>query len=445
MMNEITLTDVLNCREARAKLQGELLKTYGVPLISFTMNIAGPVKISSLIRRAFYFGIRALEEQLDKNAIIYKKVDEAKTGYEALYAYAADARDIKNICMSLEESLSIGRLFDMDVIDRDGTKPQRGATRGCIVCGAPGRACAAARVHSVTEIQAKTTQIMESFFKKQDSEKIGELAYRCLVDEVQTTPKPGLVDLSNTGSHSDMNLESFLKSAAVLRPYFQNCFLIGCNSAAASPQECFGQLKSAGILAEEAMFDATGGVNTHKGMIYSLGIVCGAIGRLWKAECPFADTEQIFSEAALLARDAAKADFQNPDGKTAGTRLYIERKITGIRGQVCEGFPAVRDLALPILQNALKQGATRNDAGILALLHLITKVEDTNLYHRGGEEGVRYAKDYAKKLCNLQRLPTKEEVAKMDTEFIQRKLSPGGCADLLAITYFFESLSRERV
>ena len=88
--------------------------------------------------------------------------------------------------------------------------------------------------------------------------------------------------------------------------------------------------------------------------------------------------------------------------------------------------------------NVLK-GKNKNDAGVLTLLHLIAKVYDTNLYKRGGVEGVFFAQDCARKLL-LSGDPTVETVRKMDAELTERNLSPGGCADLLAVTYFLTEL-----
>ena len=105
----------------------------------------------------------------------------------------------------------------------------------------------------------------------------------------------------------------------------------------------------------------------------------------------------------------------------------------------------LRELSLPIFQNALSGGLDRNRAGVLTLLHLIAHVEDTNLYHRGGQSGAAFAKEYAKRLLSQETLPSEEEVLAMDREFIMRNLSPGGCADLLALTYFVDSLSMVRV
>ena len=103
------------------------------------------------------------------------------------------------------------------------------------------------------------------------------------------------------------------------------------------------------------------------------------------------------------------------------------------------GFPSVRDISLPVYKKALKDGHNKNDAGVIALLHLIANIYDSNLYNRGGDEGVQWAQKYARcLLCN--NTITTEDVKKMDTDFINKNLSPGGCADLLAITYFLSEL-----
>ena len=94
------------------------------------------------------------------------------------------------------------------------------------------------------------------------------------------TPKPGLIDLLNSGSHRDMDMYSFLASAASLYPYFAECVKIGRETADRPAPETFAALRCPGKLAEAGMLRATGGVNTHKGAIFTLGVICGALGRL---------------------------------------------------------------------------------------------------------------------------------------------------------------------
>ncbi|MBR7163657.1 MAG: triphosphoribosyl-dephospho-CoA synthase CitG [Clostridia bacterium] len=441
-MANVTLNQVLQSREERVKKQQHVLNQFGYPLISFTMNIAGPVKTSPIIERAFFEGVRLLKESLCDYNIAYQEIDTKITGCEAIFSVNADASNLKSICTNIEDSLSIGRLFDMDVIDTDGNKLERNALRGCFVCGAPGRTCAASRAHSVDELQAATKEIIENYFFLLDREQCATLATKSLLDEVYTTPKPGLVDGQNNGSHSDMDLHTFEKSAHALKPYFGECFSIGKKTADLTYDEAFSLLRNSGIQAEQVMYSTTGGANTHKGAIYSLGILCASIGRLWSLENPFADVLRICLESANIAGNAIKKDFEQIDASTAGGSLYLQYGITGIRGEVASGFESVLKIGLPCYKNLRNKGFTQNDAGAITLLHFIANIKDTNIYHRGGIEGAKYATQSVISLLNASPEPTKEQIEFLDDDFIKRNLSPGGCADLLAVTYFLYSLKQ---
>lgn len=188
------------------------------------------------------------------------------------------------------------------------------------------------------------------------------------------------------------------------------------------------------------MFAATGGVNTHKGAIFTLGTICGAMGRLWNAASPCRDPEVILSECAAMVSDAVEKDFAalSPDSvRTAGERAYLERGLTGVRGEAAEGFPGVLH-ALPVLERALESGRSKNDAGAIALLHLIARGTDTNMVSRGGPELAKKAAEDCAQMLKRSPLPEMEEIARLDQEFVRENLSPGGCADLLAITYFLQ-------
>ena len=434
-MTEVTLNQMLEARERRVLRQQQLLEEYGLPLISFTMNIAGPVKTSPLIERAFDEGLRSLRQRLPKNTFCETHRDQ--TGCTAFFAVDIPAEKVKEITLSIEEATPLGRLFDMDVLTSTGQKLERKTLRGCIVCGKPGRDCAARRLHTVEELQQATTRIITAHFAKADAKTIANLAVQSLLDEVHTTPKPGLVDERNCGSHRDMTLPLFEKSAEALRPYFEECVALGQATANAAPAEAFAALRKAGIKAEKTMFQVTGGVNTHKGAIYTLGLICGAVGRLWRAEDPTVPTAAILQTVATLAAPSI-TDLTATDSSTAGLRLYKNLGLTGIRGEAAEGLPSVAEIALPAYEAYLKDGYSQNEAGALTLLHLIAKTEDTNLYHRGGPAGAAWAKEQAQKY--LKTTPTNPEIEDLDDAFIARNLSPGGCADLLAATYFLHKL-----
>ena len=444
MEREVTLTEMLEAREARVQAQEGLRERYGAPVISFTLNIAGPVKDSPLIRRAFRTGQEQLESGLTaaRLPVLERLERQAATGCEALYAVNGTAREIKEACVSIEDSSPLGRLFDMDVLDAGGRKLDReevgGGPRNCIVCGAPGKDCASRRVHSVEELQGATRRILEEHFAAADRETISALATRALLDEVCTTPKPGLVDRANNGSHRDMDIFTFTASAAALSPYWGRCFQIGQETAGLSPEETFAFLKKAGQAVERTMFGATGGVNTHKGAIFSLGTICGAVGRLWRAEAPCREPEVILAECAGMVSAAVEKDFAalSPDSaRTAGERAYLKRGLTGVRGEAAKGFPGVLH-ALSVLERAIKSGRSKNDAGAIALLHLIARGTDTNMVARGGPELAKKAAEACAQLLERSPLPETEEIARLDREFIRENLSPGGCADLLAGAFF---------
>ena len=447
MEREVTLSEVLAAREDRVTRQAELLAAYGAPLISFTMNIAGPVKDTALIRRAFFAGCTMLETALEcaELPVACRREKLAHTGCEAYYAVSGDPLAVKRVCAAVEEETPLGRLFDMDVIGPNGEKLDRaavgGGERSCIVCGAPGRGCASRRVHSVAELQAATTHIISDHFAAADGEEISWLGSAALSREVITTPKPGLVDRANSGSHRDMTVDTFRASIEALAPYWVECFAIGRETASKPAEEAFRHLREAGLKAEKAMLSATNGVNTHKGAIFTLGAVCGAVGRLWRPEEPCRDPRRIAQECAAMTRTAVAGDWAAmeslPEDKlTAGQRLYRNYGLTGIRGEVADGLPGVIRIALPAYRRALEAGHSTNDAGAIALLHLIARGTDTNMVARGGPELARKAVEKVRNLLRRDAMPEMGEIAALDEWFIERNLSPGGCADLLAVTYF---------
>lgn len=187
------------------------------------------------------------------------------------------------------------------------------------------------------------------------------------------------------------------------------------------------------------MLAATGGINTHKGAIYTMGILCGAAGRLWTAEKEHPEEAALLAECGQIAGSAARADFADMEKNsavTAGQKLYLEHGIRGIRGQVADGLPALKDLALPMLKKGLARGESLNDAGAAALLHLIAGVTDTNMVSRGGFEKAEAVRRELKALLAKDPNPAKEAIEVLDAAFIRDNLSPGGCADLLAASYF---------
>ena len=184
---------------------------------------------------------------------------------------------------------------------------------------------------------------------KSIAEDIGTKAYYALLEEVYTTPKPGLVDLYSCGAHTDMNVQTFEKSAEALRPWFIRMaaqgYLLTCTR-----EDLFVEIRKTGILAEKAMFHATGNVNTHKGMIFTLGIFCAAAGRCMKDYGEIKLKTLIRTEQDMVSRILKKEleELQKTDEKTTnGVRNLRAYGTTGIRGEALAGYPSVTEIALP--------------------------------------------------------------------------------------------------
>lgn len=450
MEHAVTLMEMLGAREARAMRQQQLLEKYQLPVISFCLNIAGPVKNSPVLRRAFREGLERLECALlaGRLEVVHREEVDEPTGCEALWVVRGDGRAVKKLCVELEDRDALGRLFDLDVLDPVSGKWDRTQLgqppRKCLVCGKEGKGCASRRLHTVEELQSATRTILKNYFGAKDQQTLGALAAKALLYEVCTTPKPGLVDRSNNGSHRDMDVFTFLDSTAALLPYFEEAVRLGMETRDLPPQETFRRLRQAGAAGERAMFRATGGVNTHKGAVFTLGTVCAAAGRLWTAEGFSKDLDAALALCGEMSAQAVQEDFEairREGAHTTGQRLYLEHGLEGIRGELSRGLPAVAQIGLPTLRRHLEAGDSLEQAGVQVLLALMAQVVDTNLIARGGLEGQQWAMEQAKNLTQ-GRAATQQEAEKLDRALIARNLSPGGCADLLAITYFLEFLSR---
>ena len=406
------------------------------------MNIAGPVKDSPLIRRGFVRGQQLLRQQFLRAKLTPLHTDAAcsPTGCEAFYVLDADPLAIKKFTTDIEDATPLGRLFDMDVLRPNGIKVDREELhlegRRCLICGGPAKACSSRRIHTVAELQAKTTAILTETLDAWDAATAAQQAVRALLYEVTTTPKPGLVDRRNSGSHTDMDSFTFMSSAASLYPYFEACAKAGRATMDRPAPETFAALRPLGCEAEGEMLDATHGINTHKGAIFSIGITCAALGRLdrslWK------DSARVLAEVSAMTKGLTTQDFAGVTAEnavTAGQKLYVQYGITGVRGQVEAGLPAVLEHGLPALEQGLAQGYDINRAGCGALLAILAHSTDTNIIARSSRERQLALVDELNALLAQTPYPDEALLAALDDRFIAEHLSPGGSADLLALTY----------
>ncbi|PKK39239.1 Triphosphoribosyl-dephospho-CoA synthase [Clostridiaceae bacterium JG1575] len=277
-----------------------------------------------------------------------------------------------------------------------------------------------------------------------------------LEHEVLTTPKPGLVDRRNNGSHPDMNPLLFDRSAKALLPYFE-AFLK--TTAALSEDFFLPTLRPLGITAEVAMRAATGGINTHKGMIFNLGLVsCAALRLVQKKGQQALHANDLSSLQDLLKVNGQEltgelhAASAKPDGPSVGTdshgqKMHEAYGVTGARGEAQRGYPCLFQEALPALQTYRRQYEGRDLPQALTLCRLILCLEDTALLKRGGPARQRLFHQRVQRLLASADPKFPNQVLKdlfaLDDWAIERNLSPGGAADLLAVTLFLEELLQE--
>lgn len=256
------------------------------------------------------------------------------------------------------------------------------------------------------------------------------MAVACLHAELALAPKPGLVTPFDTGSHDDMDAGTFLRSLFALRHYFRAVERAGAEDAS------FAVLRVHGLAAETAMLAATGGINTHRGAIFSLGLLVAAA-----AACRREQQRSASADAVCLAvqRWAADLTFAPLDPDSPGQRACRRHGVTGVREQAAAGYPVLRTHALPAMRAALNAGLSRDAARCHTLMVLVAELDDLNLLHRGGADGLHWARAQAAAFVADGGAHVPGWHARLQTisdAFVARRLSPGGSADLLACCDF---------
>ncbi|KQP09925.1 triphosphoribosyl-dephospho-CoA synthase MdcB [Methylobacterium sp. Leaf99] len=265
------------------------------------------------------------------------------------------------------------------------------------------------------------------------AEAIAARAVACLRREVATHPKPGLVSHVDSGAHADMDAALLNRSADTLEPYFADLAEAGGRGAG------MDTLRAIGIAAEAAMLASTGGVNTHRGAIFGLGLLAAAAGF---RTAGFRDTHGGSRSLGRLVADlwgpaiAAGPIPLHSHGAAAARRYGAG----GARLEAMRGFPTLYGLALPALSAAEALRPDHPEAVRVQLcLALIAGVEDTNLLHRGGPAGLAFAQGAARAFLDdggIGHPDWRARAQALHAAFVARNLSPGGCADLLAMTLF---------
>ena len=270
---------------------------------------------------------------------------------------------------------------------------------------------------------------------------ISRCAVRALYAELVLEPKPGLVSCRDNGSHTDMSARTLFKSLFALRHYFGAMVRAGLEGRALE------RLQALGLSAEARMLGATGGVNTHKGSIFSLGLLCAAAGLLVAEHAPLT-ADNLRSALIRQWGDAlsARATRMNASTPTTnGQRVAQRFRLRGALDEAAQGFPTLFNVALPALQEAIARGRSPRSGRVHCLFATMVALDDTNLVHRGGIDGMRFVKARAAAFMASGSVWQDDWLIKarhIHSEFVERKLSPGGAADLLACACWVVDIQR---
>ena len=432
----VALDDILAARDARVARQQAMLAQGGV-LLSLTLVAPGAVKRSPLLDAIFAAALAALRPLVDDARARIEAVDDS--GHHALYLLDGEARDWKTRMLALENRAPLSRLWDIDIIDRDGVAVSRRdlglPPRRCLLCDADAKTCARERRHSIAALQA---DIARRYRLHQQAQSIADTMRQALITEATLTPKAGLVDAAHNGGHSDMNLALFLRSADAIAPYLGDCAAAGMTFAGhpASPA-ILAAIRPIGLAAEAAMRAATGGVNTHKGAIFAFGLTAAALGKRL-AEQHAATLADVQADVRALCAEIL-AELRQGDCDSAGKRGYARHGISGARGEAASGFATVSAHALPLYQQELAADGNERRALLAALVALYAANDDSTTLARVGLDGLRAHQHWARTLL-ADRATLADEARLSDAiaayarNCAAKRLSAGGSADLLALT-----------
>ena len=277
---------------------------------------------------------------------------------------------------------------------------------------------------------------------------IGHLASMALQAELDTTPKPGLVDRNDNGAHRDMDHALMQRSIQALHPYFVRLAQLGFTDK----QPCHDEIVNIGIEAEREMFKATGGVNTHKGALFSIGLAAVALAgesfsRITQAEgCGTMAYNDVNSkQIQYLSNSIASLARLFPDTNgTHGSKAKANNILKGALDNAREGYTQLFKAWLPFYIDRIAEGD--NYALHKTLLRIMCDLDDTNIVYRTSMETMQEVKTEARQMLDASRNIVNFEVAlqAMNTDYIHRNISPGGSADMLSLVVFLSCIVRKQ-
>jgi len=460
MSYHISVNDIAAAREIRVDKIKTLLEKQGTEsALLVTLNIPGDIKDIPLYRKIHKTAIAEIIKSFKWNRIefLLEERFDIPTGSEGYVTVnSSNPSFIKKITSEIEENHPLGRLFDIDIFKKPYEKVSSGRPlRKCFICGNDAFACSRSKAHPIPLLLDTINMKAENYFKDYYSWRIAETACRALITEAAAAPKPGLVDRYNNGAHTDMDFFSFINSSAALFRTFHNFAGISYSASLSglSLPDMLAALQKEGIEGEKNMLRASGGINTQKGLIFSLGLLVSAAAYLSAHHGEKTTASEICSAGRSIISDNVKKHLSaiseqekiTKQDLTAGEKLFLSHGIKGARGEAAGGFKSAM-LGHKVLSADIAAGKDFNLSLIDALMNIMEKTDDTNIPGRKDMNALDYIKSEASEYNRTGGVFCDSDLAvirQMDIDFTDRNLSPGGCADILALSIFLFFIENE--
>jgi len=344
--------------------------------------------------------------------------------------------EIKQIGEDFEENHALGRFIDVDINDQQGIGVSSGKSKICFFCHEkPAIECRRENAHDFDALRSYMFSEMAIYCRKQKEEmiskKISSMALKAILAEISLTPKPGLVDKYSCGSHADMNYQTFMDSTVAISPFFGELIHEGFNFNKDDIIKALPVIRNIGLRMEGAMYGATHNINTQKGIIFLMGLSLFACGRLFRQNDHF-DKEEFQTILKSICKDLVVKELGGltHPAKSHGENIFLKYGYTGARGEAESGFRAVFDYGLPQL---IAIADLTDEAMTKCLLVLAVNNNDTNILFRSNPEVLNRFKG----LCDAALKDFNEANYSAVIDFCTvENISPGGSADLLAVTIF---------
>jgi len=442
------LKSILAARDERVNLKMQLSRK-GWPGLSLTLNVPGFPKSNQLLKTFFAYCLRDFRYKLKAYQIDIIDNEAIEMGDAAgdffLVPFIPGVlrlQEIKHICEDFEQNHPLGRFIDADLNDQAGNTVSSGKSKLCFFClERPAIECRRENAHEADELRAFMFPKIAGYNQQQLEtsivKKLSSLAQQAILYEVSLTPKPGLVDKLSNGSHTDMTYQTFIDSTAAISPWFGELIREGLAFRDKDLRKALPLIRNIGLRMEASMCEATCNINTQKGIIFLMGLSLFACGKLLSQSHRF-NTDEFRRLIGTICQGLVKRELADSTGslKSHGEKIFLKYGFGGARGEAENGFETVFRHGLAQL-NSVDQ--LNEEALTKSFLAIASINNDTNILYRRGPQVLTTFQNLCKSALDNYNESNYAEVI----DFCKNEnISPGGSADLLAVTIFVRLVIR---